>query len=238
MLLLPVVVDLTRHLDNFFGKKYLWREDLFDQRTEFTPAHPLGCLDHRFEIFHREPLHHTDDPQPLILHETFKGVFAPPEVHQTHYQDETDEDGANEGNGEGLHKGPVVSGGTVLPDDLFFRAHTMGIRDRKRPMPQRAGIGSLSPPPAGCFSDTLLDRRHMNRCATAPIAAGNPQQYSGVIIGDSPKKSTISFPMTAERRAPLPDIFPVGIGQESRIFAGKGRDFTVHWLKRDIREAN
>jgi hypothetical protein len=61
----------------------------------------------------------------LIFHEALKGMFAPPKVHYTHDQDETDEDSADKGHRQGLEKGSVVTRVGMLPDDLSFRAHTM-----------------------------------------------------------------------------------------------------------------
>ena len=123
MIRLPLVVDLTRHLDDLLGEEDLRGEDLFGQGAESAPAPLLGGLDHGFQIFHRQPFHHTDDPQTLIFHEALEGLFAPPKVHHPHRQDETDEDGADKGHGQGLDKGASIAGVCVLPDDFFFRTH-------------------------------------------------------------------------------------------------------------------
>ena len=60
---LPSVVDLTRHLDNLLGEKYLRGEDLLGQGSKIAPARRVGCLNHGFQIFHGEALHDADDPQ-------------------------------------------------------------------------------------------------------------------------------------------------------------------------------
>ena len=63
----------------------------------------------RFSI--GQPLHHPDDPQTLIFHEALEGPFAPPKVHHSHRQDETDEDGADKGHGQRLDERAIIAGG-------------------------------------------------------------------------------------------------------------------------------
>jgi hypothetical protein len=59
----------------------------------------------------------------LAFHETHEAPVTSLDVHDPHYQNERDKNGADNGNGDGLQKTPAILRRAVLPYYFILRLH-------------------------------------------------------------------------------------------------------------------
>ena len=80
-------------------------------------------LNQIIQVILRQPLDNAGKAQGLILHESHKNTVAPLEIHDPHDQDQTDENGTDNGDGNRLEEKLIFLPGTVPPDHFFIRSH-------------------------------------------------------------------------------------------------------------------
>jgi len=137
---LPVFIDLPPQVGKGDRQHLLGRKGRVLQGDKGALAIPLKGLDEIVQVLLGELLDHPDDVQGLVLHEADQDAVASLQVHDSHDENQDDENSANDRDGDRLQKESILPAGTGPPHHFSIRTHNPP-RRRAPPPAGRSGGG-------------------------------------------------------------------------------------------------